>query len=73
LGLKLREWYNNFLPGTYSPDDIHIESSDHDRCLMSAQLCLAGLYPPQGAQLWNPEILWQPIPVHTIPRYLDQV
>lgn len=32
---------------------------------MSAQANLAGLYPPKGKDVWNPSILWQPIPVHT--------
>lgn len=34
---------------------------------MSAQCNLAGLYPPSGEQIWRPDLMWQPIPIHTIP------
>lgn len=73
LGIKLRKRYSHFLREIYSPKDIYVVSSDHDRCLMSAELCLAGLYPPVGEQLWNSDLQWQPIPVHTTPRHLDEV
>lgn len=38
---------------------------------MSAEVTLAGLFPPNGNQIWNKNIHWQPIPVHTVPRDLD--
>jgi len=46
-----------------------------DRALMSAAVNLAGLYAPSGDQKWNNKLgtLWQPIPIHSIPRDLDKV
>ena len=40
---------------------------------MSAMSNLAGLYPPQKGQIWNPDLLWQPIPVHTVPVDDDNI
>lgn len=73
LGKWLRERYVDFLPALYNKNDIKIQSSNVDRCLMSAELNLAGLYPPQGYQLWNEELKWQPIPIHTVPEKEDAI
>ena len=40
---------------------------------MSAEALLAALYPPSGRQIWNEDIAWQPIPVHTVPKDMDKV
>lgn len=40
---------------------------------MSALSNLAGLFPPQPNHEWNTKLLWQPIPVHSIPEHLDHV
>lgn len=72
-GQYLRKRYDGVIDDEYSPKDIHIVSSDNDRCLMSAQALLAGLYPPAGIQIWHRSLNWQPIPVHTTPRELDKV
>lgn len=40
---------------------------------MSAQANLAGLFPPTGDQVWNPDIRWQPIPVHPLMGGDDKV
>jgi len=65
LGKYLRTRYDGFLNSTYVADQVYVRSSDTDRTLMSAEAVLAGLYPPQGFQQWDPNISWQPIPVHT--------
>ncbi|CAH1981657.1 unnamed protein product [Acanthoscelides obtectus] len=73
LGQWLRERYSTFLSPFYKVNELYVRSTDEDRALMSAYATLAGLYPPQGFQLWNENIPWQPIPVHTIPRKIDDV
>lgn len=44
-----------------------------DRTLMSAMTNLAALFPPEGISIWNPRLLWQPIPVHTVSLSEDRV
>nr|CAH7742756.1 unnamed protein product [Callosobruchus chinensis] len=73
LGKWLRKRYNSLLSPIFNVNEIYVRSTDKDRTLMSAYANLAGLYPPQGFQVWNDELAWQPIPVHTIPREIDDV
>lgn len=40
---------------------------------MSAALCMAGLFPPQGHQIWNPNVNWQPVPIHTVAKAPDHL
>lgn len=72
LGQFFRRRYQNLL-GTegYQPELVYVQSTDVDRTLMSALANLAGLFPPTASQMWNENVLWQPIPVHTIPESLD--
>uniref|UniRef100_A0A8C4YSL3 acid phosphatase n=1 Tax=Gopherus evgoodei TaxID=1825980 RepID=A0A8C4YSL3_9SAUR len=67
LGQYMRKRYKHFLSTVYNQFEIYVQSTDADPTLMSAQASLAGLYPLAGNQVWNPKILWQPIPVHTVP------
>lgn len=40
---------------------------------MSALCNLAGLFPPVESQIWNEGLLWQPIPVHSLPDSMDHL
>lgn len=33
----------------------------------------SGLFPPQTAEIWEHDLPWQPVPVHTVPRLQDKV
>lgn len=72
LGETLLVRYGSFL-GAYSAQTVRVDSSDHERCLQSAAIMLAALFPPKAEQVWNENLLWQPIPVHTAPLALDKV
>jgi len=73
LGQYLRTRYEGFLQVDYNPDYVYVRSTDVDRTLMSALTDLAGLYPPTSDQLWDENLDWQPIPVHTVPTTADLV
>lgn len=73
VGSRLATYYSKLLPKVYSPDSIYVKSSDSDRCHMSTAVALAALYPPSGTQIWNEKLLWQPIPIHSLPRELDPI
>ncbi|BFY98826.1 hypothetical protein BsWGS_01865 [Bradybaena similaris] len=68
LGQYLKSRYDGFLNTShYNHEEIQVQSSGVERCLMSAYCNLAGLFPPQDDQVWNKNIPWQPIPVQTRP------
>ncbi|KAG4065183.1 hypothetical protein HA402_007580 [Bradysia odoriphaga] len=73
LGQWLRRRYKHFLSSTYYSSDVFVQSSDTDRTLMSAEVNLAGLFPPVKNQIWNSMLLWQPIPIHTTPVKSDNL
>lgn len=75
LGAYLRRRYNKLLPidGSYDPDNIYVQSTDKDRSLASASYCLAGMFPPKKQQIWNRSLMWQAIPIHTIPVEFDHI
>lgn len=74
LGKYFRRRYSKIVGTKYTPDQVYVQSTDVDRTLMSAQTNLAGFYEPiDDVQKWHKDIFWQPIPVHTVPKKLDNV
>jgi len=74
FGKYLRQRYDGFLSKIYRPSEIFVQSSDADRAIMSVLSNMAGLFPPtpeDPKSVWNTDVAWQPIPVHTIPKKLD--
>ncbi|KAK3772845.1 hypothetical protein RRG08_017409 [Elysia crispata] len=72
LGQYVKARYDGFISTShYDQNEISIESSSMPRCLDSAYTHLAGLFPPQGDQIWKDDLLWQPIPVQTRPMEED--
>ncbi|XP_047362325.1 lysosomal acid phosphatase-like [Vespa velutina] len=73
IGKRIRKMYSTTVGLNYNSTISFIRSSDSDRCIMSAQALLAGLYPPTPDQIFAPNLKWHPIPVHTVPRSMDKV
>lgn len=40
---------------------------------MSASAVVAGIFPPVNDQIWNENLLWRPIPIHTVPKEMDYI
>ncbi|KAL3077338.1 hypothetical protein niasHS_013327 [Heterodera schachtii] len=66
LGQNVRSLYGTFLGDYYRSRELVALSGRDNRTIASAQLLLAGLFPPRGDQIWNDQLLWQPIPVETV-------
>jgi hypothetical protein len=73
FGLYLRNFYSNFLPKFYDPNQVFARSTDYDRTLMSTYSLLSGLYEPIGYQKFDETLNWQPIAVHTTNGLTDNV
>lgn len=73
LGQLLRRKFSKFLDHEYHQSEVLVNSTNKDRTLMSGLSNLAGLYPPVANQIWNKNLHWQPIPIHTKPKQIDYV
>lgn len=74
MGKFFRRRYQDLIGnGECLRDNVYIQSTDVDRTLMSAESNLAGFFPPEADEIWNEQLLWQPLPVHTIPETSDYV
>ncbi|KAK2584977.1 hypothetical protein KPH14_008508 [Odynerus spinipes] len=72
VGKWIRKTYGSIVGFKYDSATTLIRSSYADRCIMSAQSLLAGLYPPTPEEIFIPGLAWRPIPVHPIPRDMDK-
>lgn len=73
VGEWIRNNYGPVIGKNYESRLSTIQSSYADRCLMSAQALLAGLYPPTADEIFVKGLNWRPVPVHSTPRNLDKV
>uniref|UniRef100_A0A914VHV5 acid phosphatase n=1 Tax=Plectus sambesii TaxID=2011161 RepID=A0A914VHV5_9BILA len=71
LGKYLRQRYDGFFPRKYVASEIAVRSSSYNRAIMSALTTMAGLFEPEGDQIWNKNVNWQPVSVQVIPKADD--
>lgn len=57
----------------YTDELIKARSTDVYRTRMTAQVILAGLFPPVDTQRWNDKLDWIPIPVFVTPAEHEEV
>uniref|UniRef100_A0A914CD73 Uncharacterized protein n=1 Tax=Acrobeloides nanus TaxID=290746 RepID=A0A914CD73_9BILA len=62
FGRELREYLKGYLSANYMPSEAKFYSSSANRCQMTLQVTLAGLYPPRSFALWNLALDWSPVP-----------
>lgn len=71
LGQYLGKRYRNLIGTRYSSKQMYVRSTDEERCLLSAECTMFGLYPTSNDENWNDKLNFQPIPIHTMPLIDD--
>ncbi|KAK6015096.1 hypothetical protein OSTOST_19487 [Ostertagia ostertagi] len=64
LGKELRRFVGPFVSESYNRMEAKYFSSSANRCQMTLQVVLAGLYRPVGWADWDPSrnLVWSPVP-----------
>ncbi|KAK6015245.1 histidine acid phosphatase [Ostertagia ostertagi] len=70
--LRARIWQPWFWQSFRTATPVFVRSSDYNRTIMSAQANMAGLFPPSKSEMWEDNLPWQPVPVHSVPRAIDK-
>ncbi|XP_050531864.1 prostatic acid phosphatase-like [Daktulosphaira vitifoliae] len=73
FGQRFKKRYSKFLPAAFNSSYILVQTTDTDRTSMTASTFLTGAFPPIGKQIWNKDIHWIPIPVHSISSEKDNL
>ncbi|RLU17240.1 hypothetical protein DMN91_011309 [Ooceraea biroi] len=73
VGQWIRQEYGTTIGSKFKSANTLVRSSYADRCIMSAQTLLAGLFPPNTEDMFVAGLAWTPVPVHSIPRNLDKL
>ncbi|XP_011310807.1 lysosomal acid phosphatase isoform X2 [Fopius arisanus] len=73
LGHWLREEYDFVIGEKYYSKTTLVRSSYAERCIMSAQALLAGLFRPVPLDYFVDDLPWRPVPVVPIPRDQDKL
>lgn len=73
LGRWIRGKYGAMIGNKYNNTRMLVRSTYAERCVMSGQTLLAGLFPPSPENMFVPGLEWIPVPVFPIPREMDKV
>ncbi|CAK1588911.1 unnamed protein product [Parnassius mnemosyne] len=77
IGKFIRQRYGSeglkLLSNIYLQDEISLRSTNKERTKMTAEVAMAGLYPPEAAQQWDDGLgkVWQPVPYTAVPLAED--